>query len=135
MSATNSGKAEMMALAIARGESVGEAAISHGVNERTAYRWSAEPEFKARVDELRRRMVADAVGKLACSATLAVTTLQELLGIASPPTVRLGAARAILASLIEIQTHAELTERIANLEKRIDESPPDSRGQKARINQ
>jgi hypothetical protein len=121
MPATNSGKVELLALAVARGESVVDAAKAHGINERTAYRWSAEPEFKAQVDELRRRMVADAVGMLARSATRAVATLEELMGGAAPPTVRLGAARAILASLIEIQAHAELTGRIAALERRIDE--------------
>jgi hypothetical protein len=122
MPASNNGKIELLALAVARGESVSDAAKSHGLSERTAYRRSADPRFKARVDELRRRTVADAVGRLAASATLAASTMVELLGAASPPTVRLGAARAVLSSLIEVQLHGELTERIATLEERIDEA-------------
>ena len=38
----------------------------------------------------------------------------------TPATVRLGAARAILAALIDVQTHAELADRVAHLEELAD---------------
>lgn len=114
----NATKPEMLAVEIARGQPIADAARAAGLSPRTAYRLMAEPGFRARVDELRRAMVQTAVGKLTDSATEATDTLRTLLGAGHPPTVRLGAARAILDNVVDLQTHADILERIAALERR-----------------
>jgi len=111
---------ESLATALAAGGSVAAWAEAHHVPHRTAYRWAAEAGVKARVRGLRQGLVTDAVGKLAGAATAAVETLRGLLAEGQPATVRLGAARAILTALIDVQTHAELADRVAHLEELAD---------------
>ena len=62
------GKAAALALRIARGESVAEAARAEGLPSSTAYRWAKAPKFKARVDDYRRRLIDRALGKLSDAA-------------------------------------------------------------------
>ena len=116
---------ESLATALAAGGSVAAWAEAHGVPCRTAYRWAAEDSLKARVRGLRQGLVTDAVGKLAEAATAAVETLRGLLAEGQPATVRLGAARAILSALIDVQAHAELADRLARLEELADAQRPD----------
>jgi len=96
----------------------------HNVPRRTAYRWAAAAGVKVRVRGLRQGLVTDAVGKLAGAATAAVDTLKGLLAASQPATVRLGAARAILTALIDVQTHAELADRVTHLEELADARHP-----------
>jgi transposase len=126
MPATPTARIEALALAVATGTPVKEWAAAAGVPERTAYRWSETARFKARVVELRQQAIDQTLGRLTDAATQATDTLRALLADGTPATVRLGAARAILASLIEIQTHAELNERVRALEESVHASarPP-----------
>jgi hypothetical protein len=116
----NRDKIESLAKALAAGDSAATWAEAHHIPRRTAYRWAAEAGVKARVRGLRQDLVTDAVGKLAGAATAAVETLRGLLAEGQPATVRLGAARAILTALIDVQTHAELAGRVAHLEELAD---------------
>ena len=116
----NKDKIESLAKALAVGDSVAAWAEGNDVPRRTAYRWAAEAGLKARVRGLRQGLVTDAVGKLADAATAAVETLRGLLAESQPATVRLGAARAILTALIDVQTHAELADRVTHLEELAD---------------
>lgn len=117
-------KADLLALAAARGESIAEAARALGIAERTAYRWAGEDDFKARVDDLRRRLVNEAVGRLTAASGEAVAALREMLAPGVPPSARVAAARALLTGLIDLQNHVELAQRVAELEQRINESQP-----------
>jgi hypothetical protein len=121
----NKDKVESLAKALAVGDSVAAWAEAHHVPRRTAYRWAAEAGLKVRVRGLRQGLVTDAVGKLADAATAAVETLRGLLAASQPATVRLGAARAILTALIDVQTHAELADRVTHLEELADARHPD----------
>src|SRR4051794_25480910 len=112
VSAMNPGKLELLALAVAKGEPISDAGQALDLSERTAYRWAGRSDFKARVDSLRREMVAGAIGKLSDAAASAVGTLVELLGVGHPPTVRCSAARSLLTTLIDVQSHFELSERV-----------------------
>jgi len=116
----NKDKIESLAQALAAGESAATWAEAHAVPRRTAYRWAAAADVQARVRGLRQGLVTDAVGKLAEAATTAVETLRGLLAEGQPATVRLGAARAILTALIDVQAHAELADRVAHLEELAD---------------
>jgi hypothetical protein len=115
--AINKDKIESLAQALAAGDSAAAWAEAHAVPRRTAYRWAAAAGLKARVRGLRQGLVTDAVGRLAGAATAAVDTLRGLLAEGQPATVRLGAARAILTALIDVQAHAELADRVTRLEE------------------
>ena len=121
----NKYKIESLAKALAVGDSAAAWAEGNDVPRRTAYRWAAEAGLKARVRGLRQDPVTDAVGRLAAAATSAVDTLRGLLAESQPATVRLGAARAILTALIDVQTHAELADRVTHLEELADARNPD----------
>jgi hypothetical protein len=116
----NKDKIESLAQALAAGDSAAAWAEAHAVPRRTAYRWAAEAGLKARVRGLRQDLVTDAVGRLAGAATAAVDTLRGLLAEGQPATVRLGAARAILTALIDVQTHADVSDRVTRLEELAD---------------
>ena len=109
-------KVESLAAALATGESAAVWAEKHAIPRRTAYRWAAQAETQAQIRSLRQGLVGDAVGQLAAAAGSAAETLKSLLAEDQPATVRLGAARAILSALIDVQTHAELADRLARLE-------------------
>ena len=122
----NKDKIESLAQALAVGDSVAAWAEAHHIPRRTAYRWATEAGVKAQVRGLRQGLVTDAVGKLADAATTAVDTLRGLLAEGQPATVRLGAARAILSALVEVQAHAELADRVTHLEELADAGNPDA---------
>jgi hypothetical protein len=122
----NKDNVESLAQALAAGGSVAAWAAVNGVPHRTAYRWAAEEGLKARVRGLRQGLVTDAVGRLADAATSAVDTLRGLLSEGQPATVRLGAARAILSALIDVQSHSELADRLARLEEQAGAQRPDA---------
>ncbi|MBV8229462.1 MAG: hypothetical protein JO329_05700 [Planctomycetaceae bacterium] len=111
----NKDKIESLAQALAAGDSAASWAEVNNVPRRTAYRWAAEAGVKVRVRGLRQGLVTDAVGKLAGAATAAVENLRGLLAEGQLASVRLGAARAILTALIDVQTHAELADLVAHL--------------------
>jgi hypothetical protein len=113
----NKDKIESLARALAAGDSAASWAEVNDVPRRTAYRWATEASVKSQVRGLRQGLVTDAVGKLAGAATAAVDTLRGLLAEGQPATVRLGAARAILSALIDVQAHSELADRVTRLEE------------------
>lgn len=115
--ATN-GRFEALALAIATGKTIKSAAELVGCSERSAYRNSATPKFKQRVNELRSEVAAATVGQLTTAASMAAATLMELLDASQEPSIRLNAAKAILASLAGITELGELRARIDALERR-----------------
>lgn len=115
----NESKFELMALDVARGKPVKDAAAAAGVSVRTGFSWAARPDFRGKVAELRAAMLAETIGRLSAAATAAVATMVLLLDKQSPPTVRLGAARGILSSLIEMRAHVELSARVEDLERRL----------------
>ena len=112
---------ELLALAMAQGESIADWAGRSGTNLRAAYRMAVKPEVRARASTLRGEMIDAAVGRLAESATEADATLRGLLGEDVADATRLQAAKAILSALVDVQVHAELGRRIEELELKISE--------------
>jgi HEAT repeat protein len=115
-----SAKQEQVALLLAAGRTIKDAAAEGGSGERTVFRWLAEDGFRALVAGLRGRLMDQAVGKLADAASQAADELRELLGDESA-TVRLRAAVAILDAAVKTREHAELAEQVAELERRMAE--------------
>ena len=107
---------ELLAVAVAGGQTVKAAAESCSCSERQGYRISATPEFKSRVSAIRAEMTSQAVGELSAAASEAVATIRELLASTNEPSVRLNAAKAILNALGPMSELGELRERLAALE-------------------
>jgi hypothetical protein len=106
---------EALALALAAGQTLRDAAAAVGIGERTATRRWADPAFRRRVAELRGGMVSRALGTLADGMSDAAGTLRKLLD-AEAESVRLGAARSILELGTKLRESVELEERMAELE-------------------
>ena len=106
---------EAVALALASGQSIREAAASCDVGERTVKRWLTRPTFRRRVGELRGDMVDRALGRLADGMTEAADVLRQLLA-AEGESVRLGAARSLLELGVKLRESVELESRLAALE-------------------
>jgi hypothetical protein len=87
---------DALAVALAAGKTLRDAAVAAGIGERTATRRWADLAFRRRVGELRADMVQRSLGRLADSMSEAAAVLWQLLGAATPPAVRLGACRALL---------------------------------------
>jgi len=102
--------------ALAAGLTIEETAKQTPVSARTIHRWLKDAEFKAEVDAARSQLVNNTLGRLSDSATAAVKTLQELLSSSQPPSVRLGAARAILEMAVKYREAVELAERVKQIE-------------------
>ena len=117
--------------ALAGGATVGDAAATAGVGERTVYRRLEDAEFKRRVEEARAEILTGAMTRLSAAATSAVTTLTSLLG-AESESVRLGAARSILDTALRWREQSELAERLFRLEAWLDVLDEDAAKDKGR---
>ena len=107
---------ELLAVAMASGQTLRGAAVVAGIAERTAARRWADPVFRRRVSDLRGQLVQAAVGKLANAMSEAADALQALL-TADGENVRLGAARSILELGVKMRESTELEDRVVELEK------------------
>jgi hypothetical protein len=103
---------------LASGATWQEAAQETGLSQRTIARRLKDPKFKAALDRRKDAILAAVVSKLVNSSTKAVATLQELLDCDSH-SARLGAARSILELSASMRTSHEQTERICQLEERL----------------
>lgn len=114
--ARNDTPADPLALALAAGRSVADAAATAGVSVRTAWRRLADPAFAARVSALRTDMLRTAAGRLAGGMTAAADALTALL---SDPDarVRLAAAGKLLELGVRVTETADLARRLDALER------------------
>lgn len=109
-------------LALARGQTTTEAADAGGISPRTLRRWQDDPAFRREVARLRAGLLDHTVGALVDAALDAVATLHRALD-AEDESVRVRAARAILAALIQVRESADLEARIGALEAAAEENP------------
>src|SRR4051794_16178783 len=86
---------DALALALASGKTLRDAAKCAHVSERTASRRWADPAFRRRVTKLRAEMVSQAMGRMVDWMTEAADTLRKLLK-AESDSVRLGASRTVV---------------------------------------
>jgi hypothetical protein len=115
-----------LAIALASGRTVKDWAEENGVAERTAYTWSRSPDVVDRVEDIRRAIVDRAVGQLCEHTTDAIKEIVRLLKDGKSESVRLQAARAVLAELMAVSSYAALNGRMAELERmvRVNSQPP-----------
>lgn len=117
----NRDRQQALALALARGHNIRQAAREAGYSERQAHRYLKQEEFRQLVATLRTRMVDRAVGLLVAAAATAIATLRKLLDDKSP-SIRLNAAKSVLELGIRYQEHGELIGRVDELERRLEET-------------
>lgn len=111
---------EALALALASGKTVRDAAAELGIGERTAARRLVDLAFRARVNELRGEMVSRALGRMADGMTEAADTLRGLLH-AESEAVKLGAARSLLEIGVKLREAVELEAEVKELARRLDD--------------
>ena len=118
MAGIGSTKRERLALLVAGGMSVRQAAAKAGVGLRTAHRWSAEDAaFQLRVAQLRGTLVRRAVGRMSATMNRAAARLRQLVA-SSDERVALGACRAVLELRTKLHESEELDQRLRALEER-----------------
>jgi transposase-like protein len=110
-------KKTTLALVIGRGQSVRAWARKNGVPERTAYRWSSEPEVRRLSETWRRHALNQTIGRMARRATAAADGIERLAKGAESESVRLRAWRAILADQMSVAKFSNLEQRMRELEE------------------
>jgi hypothetical protein len=111
---------EALALALAGGQTLRDAAPAAGVSERTAARRMADPHFRRRVADLRGEMVRRSLGRMADGMSEAADVLRKLLA-AESESVRLGAARSMLELGLKLRDAVDLAEQLADLRASVQE--------------
>jgi len=113
---TKQANRDLAAVALASGKNIAEAAAAAGMTERTVQRWKEDPQFIARVEELRSEIVHDVAGRLAASMTRAAETLEGLLH-SSNERVKLSAAMQIIGLGLKVTELSEIQKKIEELER------------------
>lgn len=104
-----------IALALASGASVTEAAANAGVGRATVYRKLDHPDFARQVWEFRDKLIAVALGRIADNLTRAADALAGLLD--SPePHIRIRAARALFSMGLRLRDSIDVTARMRAIE-------------------
>jgi hypothetical protein len=111
---------DALLMALACGATVESAARSAGVSEATAHRRLAEPEFKRRMLEFRAEVMQRTAGSLTAASQEAVRTLLALQKDGVAPSVRLGAARAVLEIGMKVREVAELEVQLDELRQKVE---------------
>jgi len=108
-------KDTVLALALASGVSVTEAAANVGVGRATVYRKLDHPDFARLVWEFRDKLIAVALGRIADNLTRAADALAGLLD--SPePHIRIRAARALFSMGVRLRDSIDMTARMRAFE-------------------
>jgi|CXWK01.1.fsa_nt_gi hypothetical protein len=109
--------------ALLEGNNQAGAATAAGVTKRTLQRWLTDPTFTTALREGSDGAIRAASARLAALAEHAVTSIAVTMQQPTTPGagVRLRAADALLGHALRIREHADILERLAQLEKMLDE--------------
>ncbi len=111
---------ELVALAIATGGTLADAARASGAGRRTVYDIVRRPHVVARIQQIRREMLAEAMSKLASLAGRAVDTIAEVMeDRAVTPHTRVWAATVILEKTLALAGHVAVTEEMADVRRQL----------------
>jgi hypothetical protein len=119
---------EVLAIGVASGLSLADAARQAGIKYITARRRAADPAFRRRVEELRQVITDQALGRLTKDMTAAADTFSALLTDPAPQ-VRLAAAKAILDYRSRLKADGELRDKVDRLESLVQELISNEPGQ------
>jgi transposase-like protein len=116
---TLSTRKEAVAIALATGQTVSDAAAAAGATKRTVHRWLKESAFRDRVHELQSDLFGQAAGRLTALSAQAADALGALLS-SEDEGVRLQAARLILDLGIRLREHFVLARDLDELRQRME---------------
>ncbi len=112
---------DQLALHLASGGVVADWARANGIPDRTVYTWSRSPEVRDRTESIRRAVLAGAVKQLGAHAAAAAGQIVKLAENARSETVRLQAARAVLAEFMSVSNYTSMAGQLADIERRLRE--------------
>jgi hypothetical protein len=112
-------KDSRLALALASGASISEAASQANVERSTIYRKLEHPEFRRQVAEFRDRLISTALGRLADNMTRAADALTVMLD-APEPHIRLRAIRMLITLGIRLRDSVDFNTRMGELETELE---------------
>ncbi len=109
--------------ALLKGQTQTAAGASAGVARKTVQRWLNEPAFTAALREGSDGAIRAASARLAALTEHAVAAIAATMTTPTTPgaAVRLRAADALLTQALKIREHADVLERLAALEAKINE--------------
>jgi hypothetical protein len=109
--------------ALLDGQTQGGAATAAGVTKRTLQRWLNEPEFTAALRAGSDGAIRAASARLAALTEQAINAIAMAMSQPAQPgaAVKLRAADSLLSHAMRIREHADILERLAQLEKMLDE--------------
>ena len=112
-------KQERAIRALLEHKSVGEAAASIGVGERTLYRWLADPTFRQALSAAEGDLLDVATRRLLSLQDAAISTFAGMLSDdnEASATVKLRAAQAVLDYLLKLRELRDIEQRLTALEQ------------------
>lgn len=111
-------KYDQMAILVAGGASVRDAAEQCGVGESNGYRESRKPAFKAKVSSLRQHATDEALGLLVSNLKVVLENILKLATTGSERT-QLDACKILLANHTALANVAEFRDRLERLEEQM----------------
>lgn len=109
---------ELIVDALARGHTQDRAASAGGVSRSTVVRRLQDEGFRRRVSEARKAILDSAASSLADSMHSAIDCLKRLMEHGESEQTQLGAAKAIMQTLLPLREQIDLVARIEELEAR-----------------
>ena len=112
-----------LALALARGMTLTDAAMEAGISFRTAIRRWTEPEFRRDVERIKTDIVSAAVAETAASMSKAAKTLTDLLD-SLDERIKLQAARTVMEMALKGRQIEEIERKQQELLDRLNRLDP-----------
>lgn len=100
-------------------KTLGDAAHSAGVSERTLYTWLKIPEYRTALREAEKQTVENATRRLIAGQNAALDTLEALITKARNEGVRRASAMDWLNMVLRFRDMAEIDERLTALEQAV----------------
>jgi hypothetical protein len=109
--------------ALLEGQSQLAAAAAAGVGRQTIGRWMTETAFSAALRDGSDGAIRAAVARLSATADASIDAIEKVRDSPTQPgaAVKLRAADALLSQALKIREHADVLERLAALEARLDD--------------
>ena len=100
-------------------KTIGAAAVSAGIGERTLYKWLADNSFRTALKSAEAELVDSAVRRLAKGQGAALDTLETLMSKAKHESTRASAAVSWLNLFLRFSEARDIEQRLSELEKQV----------------
>ncbi len=114
------GKQQRVAVLLAGGSTVKQAAKTAGCSAGAVFVWLRQEPFVKLVEQRQAKLVSRTMGSLIRSGIAASNTLTACLKSQDGDAVRVRAAVAILEQLLRLRDAVQIEERVRNLERKVE---------------